>query len=64
MLRVLFKSDDPCFQCGKTRDTAVVKGPNFSLVLCKDHAWEKVPENAKKEEKSDASQSVRRSPTA
>lgn len=58
MLRVLCKTSNPCFQCGKTRDTAVVKGPNFSLVLCKEHAWEKVPEKPKKEERSDASQSA------
>lgn len=49
MLRVLFKTSEPCFQCGKSRDTAVVKGPNFSLVLCKDHAWEHVPDKATKE---------------
>lgn len=64
MLRIIHKlTDEPCFLCGKIKDTAFVKGESFSLVLCREHAWEKVPEKEKKEE-GDAAQSERRSSTA
>jgi hypothetical protein len=59
MLRVMHKTPgQPCFLCGKQKETALVKNKNFMLVLCKDHAWERVPdepkEEAKKEEEGDA----------
>jgi hypothetical protein len=60
----MYKSTgEPCFLCGKTKDTAFVKGESFSLVLCREHAWEKVPDREKKEE-GDAAQSERRGETA
>lgn len=62
MLRVMHKSGDPCFLCGKVKDSAFVKGENFSLVLCRDHAWEKVPD--KKKEDGDAAERQTGSRTA
>jgi len=47
MLRIAHKSTDPCFVCKTTQNTARVKGESFDLVLCKDHAWEQVPEKDK-----------------
>jgi hypothetical protein len=49
MIRILSKSTSPCLQCGTKIDTAVVKGADFSAVLCKEHAWGHVPSPDKKE---------------
>lgn len=53
MLRILHRSSDPCFQCGKTDDTALVKGPNFQLVLCMAHTWLHIPGPDAREKRKD-----------
>ena len=54
MLKVMHQSNEPCFVCKKKEGTAMVKAKSFSLVLCKDHAWEHVPpEPAPKTTKND-----------
>ena len=40
----LHKSKDPCFVCKTTENTAMVRTKTFSLTLCRDHAWEHLPE--------------------
>ena len=66
MLRVINKTPgQTCFLC-ESKDTALVKGASFSLVLCKEHAWKKGPDATKKEDSNatGAAQSERRGSAA
>ncbi len=52
MIRILYLSTGPapCLKCGSTQNTAVVKGEDFSAVLCMEHAWGLVPVQPKMKE--------------